>query len=675
MFKKNYTDAFEHITPDDALKSKILERLDERENKKHNAAIPWRVGFAVAAAAAIALSVIFIPKNDIKSTGGTQPIALSATGSYNEIYKMMSKYKTNIKVQNILNGFNTKNAVDEEYIMYESATDMDGAASDIKGNASSNQAKQETYSTTTKDDSESERGGDFSETTAQVEGVKEADIVKTDGKHIFALYGSKIRIYDAKAQNTKLLSTIELKDAEGKYSYGEMFLNGNYLTLMQTVYYDGNTEFSSVVIYDIKNPETPVEKYTCRQQGTYSTSRMIGKYVYIITNCNINPFEIKRDEPSTYVPSVICKGESTTIPADSIYCYDKEISSARYTVIGAYDVTTGELSSSCSLLGGTDNVYCSAENIITANAVYCADEPEESEKDEVSYNSVDTALSRIAIKNGKLEYKCSGTIGGALENQFFIDEYDNTFRFVTTVNTVTRKATTFANSDREIMSYSTDSFARLTVLDRELKEIGRLDNVAKGERVYSVRFMGDTAYFVTFRQTDPLFAVDLKDPKNPKILSALKIPGFSEYMYPYGDGLLLGFGMEADEKTGRTSYLKLSMFDISDPADVTEQDKTVLNPFVYSEALYNHKAMLVSKNRNLIGFAANDNNMNVGYMLYEYTGEGFHQKAAFDLMINRRTYDTTNIRGLFIDNYFYVVNAQALWCFDLNTMEQLALIK
>lgn len=687
MFKENYTDAFDQIKPDEALKTKILLKLESKETKKRNAAIPWRVGFAVAAAAAIALSMIFIPKNSIVSNDDNAPITLSATESYGEIYKMMSKYKTDAKLQGFLNGFYAKNAVEEDSIIYEYAGDFDGAAmpeSATGGNSSANNIGSaydvNTSTTATKGDSESNRGGDYSETTAQVEGVKEADVVKTDGKNIYALYGSEIKIYSAKGKDSKLISTIKLKDAEGKYSFGEMFLNGSYLTLMQTVYYDGTTEFSSVIIYDIKNPENPIEKYTCRQQGTYSTSRMIGNFIYIITNCNINPYEIERDDPATYVPSVICNGKRTTVPAESIYCYDKEIPSARYTVIGAYDITTGELSSSCSLLGGTDQVYCSSKNIITANEVYGDEEPDESIKDEVSYNSVNTTVSKIAIDSGKLEYKCSGTVGGALENQFFIDEYKDNFRFVTTVEQTTRKLTYFANSDKEIMSYSTDSCARLTVLDGNLQEIGRLDNVAEGERVYSVRFMGDIGYFVTFRQTDPLFAVDLKDPKNPTILGQLKIPGFSEYMYPYGDGLLLGFGMEADEKTGRTSYLKLSMFNTIDPADLKEQDKTVIDPFSYSEATYNHKVMLVSVDKNLIGFSALDNKGNVAYLLYEYTGDGFAQKAAFDLETDNKTLvgytgDYTGVRGMFIDDCFYIANPQALWCFDLGTMEQLALIK
>ncbi|MBO7151814.1 MAG: beta-propeller domain-containing protein, partial [Clostridia bacterium] len=120
----------------------------------------------------------------------------------------------------------------------------------------------------------------------------------------------------------------------------------------------------------------------------------------------------------------------------------------------------------------------------------------------------------------------------------------------------------------------------LRVLDKDLKEVGKIENIAPDERVYSVRFMGDTAYFVTFRQVDTLFSVDLKNPKEPKIIGALKIPGFSNYLFPFGEDKLLGIGQDADEKTGRTGGIKFSIFDISNPANVTESAKTVLKYFI-----------------------------------------------------------------------------------------------
>ena len=121
--------------------------------------------------------------------------------------------------------------------------------------------------------------------------------------------------------------------------------------------------------------------------------------------------------------------------------------------------------------------------------------------------------------------------------------------------------------------------------------------------------MGDIAYFVTFRQTDPLFSADLSDPYNPKIIGELKIPGFSEFLFPYGEGKLLGLGNDADENSGRVKGLKLSFFDINDPSNVTELNKTVLNRLNYSPALSNHKAALISVKKNLIGFCGIESEM------------------------------------------------------------------
>ena len=117
-------------------------------------------------------------------------------------------------------------------------------------------------------------------------------------------------------------------------------------------------------------------------------------------------------------------------------------------------------------------------------------------------------------------------------------------------------------------------------------------------------------------------------------------------MYPYTDNLLLGFGMDADEKTGRTGGLKFSMFNITDKANVTEDDKTVLENYVYSPALSDHKAMLVSPDKNIIGFSATDNYSNIKYLIYEYTGEGFERKAALTVSDSYNYYAMTDIRGI-----------------------------
>ena len=134
--------------------------------------------------------------------------------------------------------------------------------------------------------------------------------------------------------------------------------------------------------------------------------------------------------------------------------------------------------------------------------------------------------------------------------------------------------------------------ARLAVLDTDgdtLDEVGHLDGLGVGEEVQSVRFMGDTGYVVTFRQTDPLYALDLSDPRAPRSLGELKIPGFSEYLHPIGDGLLLGIGRDADPATGMDLGFKASLFDVSDPAAMVEVDQFIV-PDAWSDVSGDHKA-------------------------------------------------------------------------------------
>ena len=670
MFEKNYKNAMDSINVDNDTRDKILDKIILKEElKQHkNPAMPWRIAFACVAAIAVVLGVIFVPRNNfnvaIKKDASK---TLTASKSYDEIYKLVKPKKN----YNLFNGIGVDDAVEYEYItdeetVYESFTDatgthdgaMPGATASDNMNSQNGASKNE--------------ADDFSNTTEQVEGVAEADIVKTDGKYIYYLLGNELYIFKADGANSTLISKTVLKNE--KYdSYGDMLLKDDRLILLQTNDYTKECNFVAVIIYDVSDPTNPKEIAVSKQEGWYNSSRMVGDYIYLISNCDINIDKIDKDDPGTFVPKTETNGVCEAVPADSIYRYEEENYTSQYTVIGAFNYKDGALSDTASLLGGTDNIYCSQGNIILANSTYNRNATEEE-----TYSQSNTTVSRLEIRDGKIEYKTTGEIEGTLENQFFIDEHKGYFRFVTTATIATEKRQKFDNTNSEIISYSSETSARLTVLDSELKKTGEIKDLAQGERVYSVRFMGDIAYFVTFRQTDPLFSADLSDPKNPKILGKLKIPGFSEYMYPYGDGKLLGFGMDADERTGRTTYLKLSMFDITDPANVTEQDKTVIEGYNYSTALDNHKSMLVSSAKNLIGFAAQDNYGGIKYMIYEHKDGAFNRKAVLELAHESpeevyKYYDA--IRGLFINDSFYLVSDAGLQVFDIDTFLQTQLIK
>lgn len=665
MFEQNYKNAMDNIKPNADTRDKILDKIILKEElKRHkNPAIPWRIAFACVAVIAVVLGVIFVPRNNFDIATNGAPKTLTVSKSYDEIYNLIKPKKD----YNFFNGVDDEVIVEDYEVEYmaESETMVD-----TSGSAKPGASKGENTSANLNDGMSD--GDDFSTTTEQVEGVSEADIVKTDGKYIYYLLGNELSIFKADGDNSAFVSKTVLQ--KEKYdSFGDMFLKNDRLILLQPNDYTKECNFIAAIIYDISDPANPKEIAVSKQEGWYNSSRMIGDYIYLISNCNINIDEIDKDEPATFVPQTEISGVCEVVPADSIYRYEEEEYTNEYTVIGAFNYKDGVLSDTASLLGGTDNIYCSQGNIILANSTHNRNDEEKE-----TYSQNNTTVSRLEIRDGKIEYKTTGEIEGTLENQFFIDEHNGYFRFVTTATIATEKRQKFENTNSEIISYSSETSARLTVLDSELKKTGEIKDLAKGERVYSVRFMGDIAYFVTFRQTDPLFSADLSDPKNPKILGELKIPGFSEYMYPYGDGLLLGFGMDANEQTGRRTDLKLSMFDITDPANVTEQDKTIIDGYNYSTALDNHKAMLVSPSKNLIGFAAQDNYGNIKYMIYEHKDGAFNRKAVLELPYESpeevyKYYDA--IRGLFINDSFYLVSDAGLQVFNIDTFLQTQLIK
>ncbi|CRF28942.1 Secreted protein containing C-terminal beta-propeller domain distantly related to WD-40 repeats [Mycobacterium tuberculosis] len=153
------------------------------------------------------------------------------------------------------------------------------------------------------------------------------------------------------------------------------------------------------------------------------------------------------------------------------------------------------------------------------------------------------------------------------------------------------------------------------VLNEAMKVVGKIEDLAPGERIYSVRYAGSRAYMVTFKNVDPLFVIDLKNPQAPKVLGQLKIPGYSDYLQPYDENHIIGFGKDAVEAStkkgsgfdaGPTAYyqgMKLALFDVSDVAHPKELFKeSIGDRGTHSELLNNHKALLFSKEKNLLAF-------------------------------------------------------------------------
>jgi uncharacterized secreted protein with C-terminal beta-propeller domain len=287
------------------------------------------------------------------------------------------------------------------------------------------------------------------------------------------------------------------------------------------------------------------------------------------------------------------------------------------------------------IMGYTSDIYVSNDAVYLQTVDYSGD-----------VNM--TGIVRMNYEDGKFKPAGVGVVKGDLLDAFAIDEdADGNLRVATTV-----------------VSYSggIDRKNRLTVFDAQMKEVGKLSGLARGEEIKSARYIGDYCYLVTFENTDPLFTIDCSDPTNPTLVGELEMPGFSDYLHPWGAGKLLGFGYNGDEY-GRTEGLKLAMFDVSDPTDVSIIDSRSIGNADDAYALQDYKALLVSPSHGLIGFATRDwSDHEVQYQLYEYTEHGFELVFATDV----EGYDEATVRGLFIGDTFYLVEDGGASSYDMS---------
>jgi len=513
-----------------------------------------------------------------------------------------------------------------------------------------------------------EEPADYSETNVQVEGVDEADLIKTDGSYIYAVTGNELFIVKAyPGSEAETVSKIKFD------SYPEnIFVDKDKLVVMgadNAIYqaeiyssFKRRSPYAFLKVFDITDRKNPKQVKDLDFEGSYFNSRMIGGYVYFVTN----NYSWLADDTIPYPRILEDKKElSAGQGVPDIYYFDIPYDSVNFTNIAAVNIQNPEqeISSQSYLLSGSQNMYVSQNNIYITYTKYineydlhirmmrelimdrlaAADQekikkieeadsyilapeeklnkinviierhimslPEKEQNDleneldakmkqkyeDISKELEKTVIHKIAIDKDKIEYKTVGEVTGSALNQFSMDENNGYFRIATTKG---------QSWSIYIADESRESYNNIYVLDADLKVVGSLEKLAPGERIYSVRFMGNKAYMVTFKQTDPLFAIDLADPAAPKLLGQLKIPGFSNYLHPYDENTLIGIGKDASETSSggvRTQGLKISLFDVSDTANPKEVAKQILGEAGSdSMALYDHKAFLFSKDKNLL---------------------------------------------------------------------------
>ena len=511
-------------------------------------------------------------------------------------------------------------------------------------------------------------GGGYSDTNVQVAGVDEADIVKTDGTYIYYLAGGELFIAEAAGQDTRLLSRTMYTEPESAGYWGtpvEMFLAGDRVVLFLTAENltwngsGGAQEATYAVFYDVSDRTGPKEIARLGQSGGYVSSRMIDGTIYLVTTQHVWG-GILRDDPATFCPVVYDGAKATTLPAGDIRVHTGSTEPV-YTVVSAIDTAKAETHTAVkAVLGGAGTVYANEKHLLIAATEYRYEQGEigrgqDGRNVRVTRGENETNLVLFAIGDGQIREAGAATLPGSLLNQFSMDEYDGVFRIVTTVNGWEERIYTDGIDTYEYEDWNHNA---LYTLDGGLNVLGKIENIAEDEHVESVRFDGDIGYFVTFRQVDPLFSVDLSDPANPRILGELKIPGFSEYLHPFGENRLLGIGYDADDRTGRRGGVKLSMFDTADRTDVKERAVCRVDAD-WMAVGDNHRAMLVSAERNIIAFPTGE-----GYHVYAYTdADGFVEKAYIAL---EDVYGG-NTRGLFIGDWMYVLAESGLHVISLES--------
>jgi len=426
---------------------------------------------------------------------------------------------------------------------------------------------------------------DYSATNIQVAGVDEADIVKTDGEYIYLVSGQKIIIVKAyPPEQAQVLSEIKLEGI----AIG-IFINGDRLVVFEeeTPYYDvrlGLTrEFympsiayytspkTYIKVYDVSDRENPRLQREISADGQYVSSRMIGDYAYVVIN---EPVYGEDDEPS--LPRIYSGGNEKEIPATDIYCCNVSDYYYMYTTIMAINTQNDDQKATYAtmLLGASSNLYVSLDNIYLTLPVwggYMGDFQK-------------TSVHRIHIAGNNMTYVAGGEVPGMVLNQFSMDEYDGYFRVATT----TREGTSRNN---------------IYILDMALNITGSLEGLAPGETIYSARFMGERGYLVTFKQVDPLFVIDLKDPYGPEVLGYLKVTGYSDYLHPYDENHIIGIGKETTDAGEFAWYqgVKISLFDVTDVSNPREISKVEIGDRgTDSPVLWDHKAFLFDKSRNLL---------------------------------------------------------------------------
>ena len=411
----------------------------------------------------------------------------------------------------------------------------------------------------------------FTGTNIQVTGVDEPDIVKTDGTHLFVSNGSSVSIINAYPPNsTRILSTVRDPSA----SILGIEVSQNRLLVIDTR--NSNASYVDLLLYDTTDLSSPKLMQNESIAGNYVAARLAQGNAYaIVQQSSFVPDQ--NGNLTGVLPSIVSNGSESTLAPSSIYYAGDKDQINFYTFITSLSMSTGKENTISVLTGPSSTVYVSTTNIYVVYANYLDYYADNIPGDIFSGGAIaqgviqqqeqNSTIFRASYSNGTVSVQAVGTVPGTVLNQYSMDEYNNYFRVATS------RIATLSNGTN---TRSDDVY----VLSQSMSQVSALRNIAPGENLYAVRFVGDMGYVVTFEQIDPLFAISFKDPTNPAILSALKVTGYSDYLYPLPGGYLIGVGKDAvPSSSGNFAWylgLKLSLFHVFDNGSSAQVSKYLI---------------------------------------------------------------------------------------------------
>lgn len=677
----------EEIVLPESLSAENIEKLIREQggivNPRRKESGKGKIIRLVASAAAVIVCVIALAAVLNVTTGDRalqKQNAVIAEKTQNSDY---SKIESAVlaKYQDMVNSYRESNGLFDSFVSDSKAESAVGNTSSVGG------ATDDKLSVQLTADENS-----YSQTNVQVDGVDEGDIIKNDGQYLYFLHDNLIEITDcADQKNMKVVSQIRLTGSDGYTLYAnEMYLTGSSLTVIANQMSERDYAYSSyaaydccvmpdydtvIKVYDVSDKANPKMVYSQLVNGEYLSSRVVGGKLLCLTRYAIPYPELEKKNfeknceelKNSCVPEYsVNGGEMKKIASDRIDILDEKEPTS-YVVTALIDLgdLTSEPKMNASLSDGYE-IYCTNDTLFLASSEYAywsaSGEGKDYIEDDDGRRFTDvTHIYQFVIKDEGVFYKASATVGGHWLNQFSMDQYGDEFRIATTGS-----------------EYNGTRYSMVYVLDKNMKIKGYLGGIAEGEEIYAARFMGKTLYLVTFYQTDPLFVIDLSDSKNPVLQGELKLPGFSSYLHPVGENLVVGIGVGGTQ-SGTDGSAKISLFDVSDPCNPKELDNyTVPDAWFDSD----HRAFM-TVDEDTFGVVITNYRYNMSYeyqertslILFDVSDEGIHVKGKY---LSLRVVDVSmanNCRGAFIGDTVFAVNSAGIAAYHMNSSEKLGEIR